>query len=144
MRQSRAALFVGGESTPGRSIVLSAGSAFRLGAQRLKAQFHDNGELMRLLLRHTLALITQMSQIALCDRHHSMDQQLCRWLLLLLDRLPDTRFATTQELIANVLDVRREGILDRAMPERLSCECYAVAKRETDRPLPSVQATGAG
>lgn len=151
-------LFMGGESTPSRAIVQSAGSAYRLPGQQLKNEFNRHGELQNLLLRYTQALITQMSQTAVCNRHHTIDQQLCRWLLLSLDRLPDNRLTMTQELIANMLGVRREGVteaagklqragvihysrgqitvLDRAKLELLSCECYAVVKRETDRLLP--------
>ena len=151
-------LFMGGESTPSRAIVQSAGSAYRLPGQQLKDEFNRHGELQNLLLRYTQALITQMSQTAVCNRHHTIDQQLCRWLLLSLDRLPDNRLTMTQELIANMLGVRREGVteaagklqragvihysrghitvLDRPKLERLSCECYAVVKRETDRLLP--------
>ena len=151
-------LFMGGESTPSRAIVQSAGSAYRLSGQRLKDEFNRHGELMMLLLRYTQSLITQMAQTAVCNRHHSIDQQLCRWLLLSLDRLPDNKLTMTQELIANMLGVRREGVteaagklqrlgvidycrghitvLDRPQLEALSCECYAVVKRETDRLLP--------
>jgi CRP-like cAMP-binding protein len=151
-------LFMGGESTPSRAVVQSAGCAYRLSDQRLKDEFNRHGELMMLLLRYTQSLITQMAQTAVCNRHHSIDQQLCRWLLLSLDRLPDNRLTMTQELIANMLGVRREGVteaagklqrlgvieycrghitvLDRAKLEALSCECYAVVKRETDRLLP--------
>ncbi|WP_297833506.1 Crp/Fnr family transcriptional regulator, partial [Pseudomonas sp.] len=150
--------FMGGESTPSRAIVQSAGSAYRLVAQRLKDEFQRNGELLHLLLRYTQSLITQMSQTAVCNRHHSVDQQLCRWLLLSLDRLPSNRLTMTQELISNMLGVRREGVteaagklqklgvieysrgritvLDRPKLEKLTCECYAVVKKETDRLLP--------
>jgi CRP-like cAMP-binding protein len=150
--------FMGGESTPSRAIVQSAGSAYRLSAQLLKDEFNRHGQLQQLLLRYTQSLITQMSQTAVCNRHHSIDQQLCRWLLLSLDRLPSNRLTMTQELIANMLGVRREGVtdaagklqalrvieykrgqitvLDRPRLEKLSCECYAVVKRETDRLLP--------
>lgn len=149
------ALFMGGESTPSRAIVQSGGYAFRLLAQRLKDEFNRHGELLVLMLRYTQALITQMSQTAVCNRHHSIDQQLCRWLLLSLDRLPSNQVTMTQELIANMLGVRREGVteaagklqklgvieyrrgnitvLDRPKLEELSCECYAVVKKETDR-----------
>lgn len=152
------ALFMGGESTSSRGIVQSAGYAYRLLGQRLKDEFNRHGELLLLMLRYTQALITQMAQTAVCNRHHSIDQQLCRWLLLSMDRLPDNRLTMTQELIANMLGVRREGVteaagklqklgvieynrgqitvLDRAKLEQLSCECYAVVKRETDRLLP--------
>ena len=153
------AVFMGGESTSSRAVVQSAGVAYRLRGQKLKDEFNKHGELLHLILRYTQALITQMAQTAVCNRHHSIDQQLCRWLLLSLDRLPGNRLTMTQELIANMLGVRREGVtdaagklqrqgiieysrgqitvLDRAGLERLSCECYAVVKRETDRLLPS-------
>ena len=149
------ALFMGGETTPNRAIVQSAGRACRLPGQRLKDEFNRNGALRELLLRYTQALITQMAQTAVCNRHHSVDQQLCRWLLLSLDRLPSNRLVMTQELIANMLGVRREGVteaagnlqrlgviqyqrghitvLDRPTLETLCCECYAVVKKETDR-----------
>ena len=151
------ALFMGGETTPSRAIVQSAGFAFRLAAQLLKDEFHRNGEVQLLLLRYTQALITQMAQTAVCNRHHSVDQQLCRWLLLSLDRLASNHLVMTQELIANMLGVRREGVteaagklhklgviryargritvLDRAKLEELCCECYAVVKKESDRLL---------
>jgi len=151
------ALFMGGETTPSRAVVQSAGHAYRLIGQRLKEEFHSNGELQFLLLRYTQSLITQMTQTAVCNRHHSVDQQLCRWLLLSLDRLSSNQLTMTQELIADMLGVRREGVteaagklqklgviryargqitvLDRAQLEHLSCECYAVVKRETDRLL---------
>lgn len=153
-------LFMGGESTPSRAIVQSAGHAYRLLGQRLKDEFNRHGELLVLMLRYTQSLITQMAQTAVCNRHHSIDQQLCRWLLLSLDRLPGNRLTMTQELIANMLGVRREGVtdaagklqklgvieynrgqitvLDRPRLEQLSCECYAVVKKETDRLLPYV------
>ena len=156
------ALFMGGESTPSRAIVQSAGQAYRLAGQRLKDEFNRHGALLLLLLRYTQALITQMSQTAVCNRHHSIDQQLCRWLLLSLDRLPSNQLTMTQELIANMLGVRREGVteaagklqrqgaieyhrgtitvLDRPKIEKLSCECYAVVKQETDRLLHYVPA----
>jgi len=152
------ALFMGGESTPSRAQVQSAGSAYRLPAPLLKREFHQNSELMLLLLRYTQSLITQMSQTAVCNRHHTVEQQLCRWLLLSLDRLPSNELIMTQELIANMLGVRREGVtdaagklekhgvieyrrghikvVDRPKLEKLSCECYAVVKKETDRLLP--------
>jgi CRP-like cAMP-binding protein len=152
------AVFMGGESTPSRAIVQSAGSAYRLPGQLLKDEFNRHGDLLLLILRYTQALITQMAQTAVCNRHHSIDQQLCRWLLLSLDRLPDNKLVMTQELIANILGVRREGVtdaagklqrqgvieysrghitvLDRPRLETLSCECYAVVKKETDRLLP--------
>jgi CRP-like cAMP-binding protein len=151
------ALFMGGETTPSRAIVQSAGHAYRLVGQRLKDEFHRNGEMQLLLLRYTQALITQMSQTAVCNRHHSVDQQLCRWLLLSLDRLSTNQLTMTQELIANMLGVRREGVteaagklqklgvieyhrgqitvLDRPKLEQLCCECYAVVKKESDRLL---------
>ena len=151
-------LFMGGESTPSRAIVQSAGSAYRLLGQRLKDEFNRHGDMLQLMLRYTQSLITQMSQTAVCNRHHSIDQQLCRWLLLSLDRLPSNRLVMTQELIANMLGVRREGVtdaagklqragaikysrgqitvLDRPKLEELCCECYAVVKKETDRLLP--------
>ena len=155
-------LFMGGESTSSRAVVQSAGSAYRLAGQRLKDEFYRHTELMLLLLRYTQSLITQMAQTAVCNRHHSIDQQLCRWLLLSLDRLPGSTLNMTQELIANMLGVRREGVteaagklqklgvieyshghinvLDRNRLEALSCECYAVVKRESDRLLPNHQA----
>ena len=148
-------LFMGGETTPSRAVVQSAGCAFQLADQLLKTEFHRNGEMQILLLRYTQALITQMAQTAVCNRHHSVDQQLCRWLLLSLDRLPSNELTMTQELIANMLGVRREGVteaagklqklgiinyhrgkivvLNRPRLEKLSCECYAVVKKETDR-----------
>ena len=148
-------LFMGGETTPSRAIVQSAGHAYRLTSARLKQEFSRHGELMHTLLRYTQSLLTQMSQTAVCNRHHTLDQQLCRWLLLSLDRLSGNRLEMTQELIANMLGVRREGVtdaagklqklgvirysrgkivvLDRPQLERLSCECYAVVKRESDR-----------
>lgn len=152
------ALFMGGESTPSRAMVQSAGSAFRLEGQRLKDEFNRHGELLVLMLRYTQSLLTQMAQTAVCNRHHTIDQQLCRWLLLSLDRLPSNQLTMTQELIANMLGVRREGVTDaagklqrmgvinysrgqitvlhRRKLEKLSCECYAVVKKETDRLLP--------
>jgi CRP-like cAMP-binding protein len=152
------ALFMGGETTPSRAIVQSAGRAFRLPGQQVKDEFHRSGNLQLLLLRYTQALITQMAQTAVCNRHHSVDQQLCRWLLLSLDRLSTNDLKMTQELIANMLGVRREGVtqaagklqqlgaihyrrghitvLDRPMLEAMSCECYAVVKKESDRLLP--------
>ena len=148
-------LFMGGETTPSRAIVQSAGYAYRLTGRRLKDEFERHGQLLHLLLRYTQALITQMAQTAVCNRHHSVDQQLCRWLLLSLDRLPSNELTMTQELIANMLGVRREGVteaagklqklgvieysrgritvLDRPRLETASCECYAVVKKETDR-----------
>jgi CRP-like cAMP-binding protein len=152
------ALFMGGETTPSRAIVQSAGHAYRLVGQQLKEEFHRNGKLQLLLLRYTQALITQMAQTAVCNRHHSVDQQLCRWLLLSLDRLSSNQLTMTQKLIADILGVRREGVtkaagkldkfgviryarghitvLDRPKLEQLCCECYAVVRKETDRLLP--------
>ncbi len=152
------ATFMGGESTPSRAIVQSTGSAYRLSASHIKSAFSQHNEIRLLLLRYTQTLMTQMGQIAVCNRHHSIDQQLCRWLLLSLDRLPSNQLKITQELIANMLGVRREGVteaagklqkqkiieyrrghitvLDRAKLETLSCECYAVIKKETDRLTP--------
>ncbi len=151
-------LFMGGESTTSRAVVQSAGKGFRLKAQRMKKEFNRAGPVLHLLLRYTQALITQMSQTAVCNRHHSLDQQLCRWLLLSMDRLEGNQLVMTQELIANMLGVRREGvtegalklqhagliqysrghitILDRAGLEKRSCECYGVVKKEYDRLLP--------
>jgi CRP-like cAMP-binding protein len=151
-------LFMGGESTPSRAVVQSAGQGLRLNAQALKQEFAHAGPAMHLLLRYTQALITQMAQTAVCNRHHSLDQQLCRWLLLSLDRLHGSDLVMTQELIANMLGVRREGVteaahklqknglirysrgritvLDRPGLEKRTCECYAVVKREYDRLLP--------
>ncbi|MER2098756.1 MAG: Crp/Fnr family transcriptional regulator [Pseudomonas qingdaonensis] len=152
------AVFMGGESTSNRAVVQSAGLAWRLPGQRLKDEFDRHGELLLLMLRYTQSLITQMAQTAVCNRHHSIDQQLCRWLLLSLDRLTGNELNMTQELIANMLGVRREGVtdaagklqrlgvieysrghikvLDRPQLERLSCECYAVVRSETQRLLP--------
>ncbi|MEX2199105.1 MAG: Crp/Fnr family transcriptional regulator [Burkholderiales bacterium] len=153
------ALFMGGETTPSRAVVQSAGAGYRLKASVMKKEFDLDGELQHLLLRYTQALITQMAQTAVCNRHHSVDQQLCRWLLLSLDRLPANELVMTQELIANMLGVRREGVteaagrlqaaglinyrrghitvLDRAGLESRVCECYAVVKKEYDRLLSS-------
>jgi CRP-like cAMP-binding protein len=152
------ALFMGGDSTSSRAVVQSAGHAYRLKSAVLTEEFDRHGHLLVLLLRYTQSLITQMAQTAVCNRHHSIDQQLCRLLLLSLDRLPDNHVIMTQELIANMLGVRREGVtaaagklqklgiidyhrghitvLDRPKLEQLSCECYAVVRRETDRLLP--------
>ncbi|MFO7762163.1 MAG: Crp/Fnr family transcriptional regulator [Wenzhouxiangellaceae bacterium] len=149
------AVFMGGGSTPSRALVQSAGSALRLPAAELKQEFNRHPEMRMMMLRYTQALITQMSQTAVCNRHHSIDQQLCRWLLLSMDRLPSSELTMTQELIANMLGVRREGVteaagklqndgiiryqrghitvLDRPALERRCCECYEVVKRETDR-----------
>ncbi|MFZ0256481.1 MAG: Crp/Fnr family transcriptional regulator [Gammaproteobacteria bacterium] len=151
------ALFMGGETMPNRAVVQSAGHAYRLKGQLLKQEFNRSGELQHLLLRYTQALLTQMAQTAVCNRHHSLDQQLCRWLLLSLDRLPSNELMMTQELIANMLGVRREGVteaagdlqraglikyhrghiivLNRAELEARACECYAVVKKEFDRLL---------
>lgn len=151
-------LFMGGESTPSRAVVQSAGNAYRLSTHLMKTEFNRHEDTMILMLRYTQALITQMAQTAVCNRHHSIDQQLCRWLLLSIDRLPSNQVTMTQELIANMLGVRREGVteaagklqrqgvityvrgeitvLNREKLEALSCECYAVVKRETDRLLP--------
>jgi CRP-like cAMP-binding protein len=156
------ALFMGGETTPSRAIVQSAGHAYRLSARILKDEFSRGGPVQRLLLRYTQALITQMAQTAVCNRHHSIDQQLCRWLLLSIDRLSSNELKMTQELIANMLGVRRSGVteaalklqsagliryshghievLDRPGLERHVCECYAVVKREFDRLLPDLKA----
>ena len=153
-------LFMGGETTPSRAVVQSAGHAFRLKADLLKTEFGRFGPTMHLLLRYTQALITQMAQTAVCNRHHSVDQQLCRWLLLSLDRLQTSELSMTQELIANMLGVRREGVteaagklqgaglisytrgritvLDRPGLEARSCECYQVVKTEFDRLLPYI------
>jgi len=152
------ALFLGGESTSSRAIVQSAGYAYRMEEKLFKNEFSRHTEMLMLLLRYTQALITQMAQTAVCNRHHNVDQQLCRWMLLSLDRLPSNNLVMTQELIANMLGVRRESVteaagklqklgiisyqrghikvLDRPGLEKLSCECYAVVKKETDRILP--------
>jgi CRP-like cAMP-binding protein len=152
-------LFMGGESTPSRAVVQSAGSGVRLKSELMKEEFDRSGPVMHLFLRYTQALITQMAQTAVCNRHHSLDQQLCRWLLLSLDRLQTNELVMTQELIANMLGVRREGVtegalklqeaglikyargritvLDRPGLEKRTCECYAVVKKEYDRLLPS-------
>jgi CRP-like cAMP-binding protein len=153
------ALFMGGETTPSRAVVQSGGHAYRLRASVLKSQFQRGGALQHLLLRFTQALITQMTQTAVCNRHHAVDQQLCRWLLLSLDRLDSNELVMTHELIANMLGVRREGVteaagrlqaeglieysrgritvLDRPHLEARVCECYAVVKKEYDRLLPA-------
>jgi CRP-like cAMP-binding protein len=128
------ALFMGGETTPSRAIVQSAGFAYRLAGQELKDTFHNNDDVQLLLLRYTQSLITQMAQTAVCNRHHSVDQQLCRWLLMSLDRLQSNQLIMTQELIANMLGVRIT-VLDRPKLEALCCECYAVVKQESDRLL---------
>jgi CRP-like cAMP-binding protein len=155
-------LFMGGETTPSRAVVQSAGGAYRLPGALLKSECARHGHMLAVLLRYTQSLITQMAQTAVCNRHHSVDQQLCRWLLLSLDRLDSNELKMTQELIANMLGVRRVGVteaagklqaqgviryargkitvLDRPRLERLSCECYAVVKRESDRLLGSSSA----
>ena len=157
------ALFMGGETTPNRAVVQSAGHAYRLKGALLKQEFNRSGPMQHLLLRYTQALLTQMAQTAVCNRHHTVDQQLCRWLLLSLDRLAGNELSMTQELIANMLGVRREGVteaagklqaqgliqyrrghitvLDRPRLEQASCECYAVVKREFDRLLPEAVAS---
>jgi len=151
-------LFMGGESTPSRAVVHSAGIGYRLTASTSKKEFALGGQLQYLALRFTQALITQMTQTGVCNRHHAVDQQLCRWLLLRLDRLPGNEVVMTQELIANMLGVRREGVteaagqlqtdglisyrrgrikvLDRQRLEKRVCECYAAVKKEYDRLLP--------
>jgi CRP-like cAMP-binding protein len=152
-------LFMGGETTPSRAVVQSAGQGYRLKASVLKAEFERHGVLQHILLRYTQALITQMTQTAVCNRHHTVDQQLCRWLLLSLDRVPSNVLTMTQELIGNMLGVRREGVteaagdlqksgiikytrgkitlLDRPKLEARVCECYKVVKRETERLFPA-------
>ncbi|NQW94433.1 MAG: Crp/Fnr family transcriptional regulator [Polaromonas sp.] len=152
-------LFMGGGTTPSRAVVQSAGQGFRLKANAMKQEFDRGGQVLHLLLRYTQALITQMSQTAVCNRHHALDQQLCRWLLLSLDRLEGSELVMTQELIANMLGVRRESVtesatklqnaglitysrgrihvLDRPGLEIRSCECYGVVKKEYDRLLPA-------
>jgi CRP-like cAMP-binding protein len=159
-------LFMGGQSTPSRAVVQSAGSGIRLDAQLMIREFGRAGSVLHLLLRYTQALITQMSQTAVCNRHHTLDQQLGRWLLLSLDRLQGDELIVTQELIANMLGVRREGVTKCALKlqkagliryarghivargrrwiERRSCECYAVVKREYDRLLPDALASQQG
>ena len=154
------ALFMGGETTPSRAVVQSAGHGYRLKAQLMKQEFNRAGPMMHLLLRYTQALITQMAQTAVCNRHHSVEQQLCRWLLLSLDRLSSDELSMTQELIANMLGVRREGVteaagklqhagvirysrghitvLDRPRLEQQVCECYSVVKKEFDRLLSDI------
>jgi CRP-like cAMP-binding protein len=152
------ALFMGGGSTTSRAVVQSAGHGYRMSGRQFEAEINRHGALLGLMLRYSQALITQMAQTAVCNRHHTIDQQLCRWLLLSLDRLPGNELVMTQELIANMLGVRREGVteaagklqelgvihyqrghitvLDRAALEELSCECYSVVKQESDRLLP--------
>ncbi|MEO7852796.1 MAG: Crp/Fnr family transcriptional regulator [Rubrivivax sp.] len=156
-------LFMGGESTTSRAVVQSAGSGLRLRSQQMMLEFNRAGPVLHLLLRYTQALISQMTQTAVCNRHHSLDQQLCRWLLLSLDRLHSNELVMTQELVANMLGVRREGVteaagnlqdagliqyrrgkitvLDRAGLQNRTCECYAVVKTEYDRLLPATKAT---
>jgi CRP-like cAMP-binding protein len=153
------ALFMGGETTPSRAVVQSEGTAWRIEPAAIKSEFARGGAMQRLLLRYTQALITQMTQTAVCNRHHLLEQQLCRWLLLSLDRLPSNELVMTQQLIANMLGVRREGVteaagrlqadglidysrgrinvLDRARLEQRACECYGVVRRESDRLLRS-------
>ena len=153
-------LFMGGETTPSRAVVQSAGSAFRMSGAVMKEEFNRGRTMQHLMLRYTQALITQMAQTAVCNRHHSVDQQLCRWLLLSIDRLEAPEITMTQELIANMLGVRREGVteaagklqkagvisyrrghiqvLDRTKLESMSCECYEVVRRESTRLLPYV------
>jgi CRP-like cAMP-binding protein len=155
-------IFMGGETTPSRAIVQSAGQAYQLDSRVLKDEFRRAGPVQRVLLRYTQALITQMAQTAVCNRHHSIDQHLCRWLLLSLDRLSSNELKMTQELIANMLGVRRPGVseaamklqeaglirysyghievLDRRGLEKRVCECYSVVKREFDRLLPDIKA----
>jgi len=156
------ALFMGGETMPNRAVVQSAGHAYRLDGQILKQEFNRSGPVQHLLLRYTMALLAQMAQTAVCNRHHSVDQQLCRWLLLSLDRLPSNELTMTQELIANMLGVRREGVteaagklqsaglitysrgritvLDRPGLEERVCECYEVVRAEFNRLLPDITA----
>jgi len=151
-------LFMGGDTTPSSAVVQTGGHAYRLERRLLQQAFNRGGSLQRLLLRYTQALITQMAQAAACNRHHSVEQQLCRWLLLTLDRMPSRELVMTQELVASMLGVRREsvteaagrlqqagyiryrrghiGVLDRAGLEGRACECYAVVKKEMDRLLP--------
>ena len=155
-------LFMGGDSTPSRAVVQSAGRGYRLSSTAIKEAFNRNGPVMHLMLRYTQALITQMAQTAVCNRHHTLDKQLCRWLLLSIDRLQGNELVMTQELIANMLGVRREGVteaalklqaagliqyargritvIDRPGLERRTCECYAVVKKEYDRLLPDLMA----
>ena len=154
-------LFMGGETTPSRAVVQSAGSAYRLSRARLKEEFNRHGQLLHVLLRYTQSLITQMAQTAVCNRHHALDQQLCRWLLLSLDRLDSNELRVTQELIASMIGVRREGVteaagklqragainykrgsievLDRRKLESMACECYEVVQCEFARLLPGSQ-----
>jgi len=156
-------LFMGGDSTPSRAVVQTAGLGYQLPAQMIKDEFNNSHAVMHLLLRYTQALITQMAQTAVCNRHHALDQQLCRWLLLRLDRLNSNELLMTQELIANMLGVRREGVtegalklqhaglirysrgritvIDRPGLEKRACECYAVVRKEYVRLLPKTQAS---
>jgi len=156
-------LFMGGETTPSRAVVQSSGYGYQLKGQALKNEFHRAGPMQRLLLRYAQSLLTQMAQTAVCNRHHSLDQQLCRWLLLSLDRLASNELIMTQDLIANMLGVRREGVteaagnlqkaglieyrrgrikvLDRPGLEARACECYAVVRKECDRLLPQTTAS---
>lgn len=156
-------LFMGGHSTSSQAVVQAAGQGFRLDAGIMLQEFNRSGAVMHLLLRYTQALITQMAQTSVCNRHHSLDQQLCRWLLLTLDRLRSNELVMTQDLLSNILGVRRASIsdaagrlqkdgliryergritvLDRPGLERRSCECYAVVKKEYDRLLPDIEAT---
>ena len=154
-------LFMGGDTTPSSAVVQTAGHAYRLAGRLLKQEFNRAGLMQRLLLRYTQALMTQMSQTAACNRHHSVEQQLCRWLLLTLDRMPTNELIMTQELVASMLGVRREGVteaagklqhagciryrrghisvLDRSGLETRACECYAVVRKELSRLLSDVQ-----
>jgi CRP-like cAMP-binding protein len=156
-------LFMGGESTSSRAVVQAAGQGFRLKAALLMQEFNRGGPVMHLLLRYTQALITQMAQTSVCNRHHALDQQLCRWLLLTLDRVHSSHLVMTQELLSTILGVRRAtiteaagnlqkdgliryerghiSVLDRPGLERRACECYAVVKSEYDRLLPAIEAT---
>lgn len=153
-------IFMGGATTPNRAVVQSAGDAYRMPARMMQEEFRRGGTMQHLMLRYTQSLLTQMAQTAVCNRHHSVDQQLCRWLLFSIDRLDRPEIDTTQELISNMLGVRREGVteaagklqragvinyrrghikvLDRAALENMSCECYQVVRRETERLLPLV------
>jgi CRP-like cAMP-binding protein len=156
-------IFMGGDTTPNRAVVQSAGRSFRVPSNFLKDEFHRSVEVMHLFLRFTQALVTQVTQTAVCNRHHTLDQQLCRWLLLSMDRLAMPELVMTQELIANMLGVRREGVtvaagklqsvgiisysrghikvIDRPALEARSCECYALVKNEYDRLLPDLIAS---
>lgn len=156
-------IFMGGETTPNRAVIQSAGKSFRVPSHFVKDEFHRSVEVMHLLLRFTQALVTQMTQTAVCNRHHALDQQLCRWLLLSMDRLTGNELVMTQELIANMLGVRREGVtlaagnlqadglirytrgrievLDRPALEARTCECYALVKNEYKRLLPDLIAS---